>query len=171
MIIIDCLIGLLILISQATWMHHFSIYGVIPNLLPTWIVFTGFCHGRDKGLVIGLVLGILQDLLFGRLIGFFGLLYLLIGAGAGIFAKDVDHSRLLFPCLISSASTLVLGLIQLIVFRVIPGTSGFLSGLRLYVFPELIYTSVLSVPLYFIYYRLHLLAKRLWRRMGQRRLT
>ena len=169
--IIDCLIGLLILISQATWMHHFSILGVIPNLVAVWVVYVGFMNGKDKALITGLLIGLIQDILFGRLIGLFGLVYMLIGTMSGILAVDVDHSRLLFPSLIALAATLILGILQLLIFQVIPGQLGFLSGLRWYVLPELLYTAVLSVPIYAIYYGFHILFGRLRRRKVQRRIV
>ena len=169
--IIDCLIGLVILISQATWFHHLTVFGIMPNLIVTWIVYVGFINGKEKGLITGLFVGLMQDILFGRLIGLFGLIYLIMGTAGGILAIDVDHSRLLFPCLLASAATLILGFIQLIIFRVLPGNIGLLSGLRVYVLPELIYTAVLSIPFYVVVYGLHILFSRLRRRMRQRRVA
>ena len=169
--IIDCLVGLLILISQATWMHHITVFGLMPNLIIIWVVFVGFLSGKEKGLITGLFVGLIQDILFGRLIGLFGLIYMIFGTVSGMLAVNVDHSRLLFPCILSSAATLTAGIFQLLVFRVIPGRIRFLYGLRIYVLPEFIYTAVLSVPVYVIFYQLHLLLGRLKRRMDQRRLV
>ena len=95
--IIDCLVGLLILISQATWMHHITVFGLMPNLIIIWVVFVGFLSGKEKGLITGLFVGLIQDILFGRLIGLFGLIYMIFGTVSGMLAVNVDHSRLLFP--------------------------------------------------------------------------
>ena len=70
-------------ILQTTVFQTLSIGSIVPNLLLIATISFGFIRGKITGIWTGFFCGILKDLFYGNLLGFYALVYLCIGYGAG----------------------------------------------------------------------------------------
>ena len=61
--------------------------GIVPNLMIVLTASFGFMRGEKTGLLIGFFCGLLVDIFFASVIGFYALLYMYIGYMNGKFAQ------------------------------------------------------------------------------------
>ena len=64
---------------QCTVFNTVAVFGVTPNILLMMTVVYSFFFKKMDGLAIGVIFGILQDMLFGQVIGVSALIYLILG--------------------------------------------------------------------------------------------
>src|SRR3989304_2881489 len=76
--------GLLLLteLVHSVWLVRVPVWGQIPDPALPLIIAISF-RRPDRGPVVGLGVGLLQDLLFGGSLGLFALSKLIVGHGAG----------------------------------------------------------------------------------------
>lgn len=65
---------------QSTVMRHLAIFGYSPNLLLCLVVVLSFLMPDETALVLGVIFGFLQDVLFSEIVGVTALAFLLIAA-------------------------------------------------------------------------------------------
>lgn len=65
---------------QSTVMRHLAIFGYSPNLLLCLVVVLSFLMPDETAIVLGVIFGFLQDVLFSEIVGVTALAFLLIAA-------------------------------------------------------------------------------------------
>lgn len=65
---------------QSTVMRHLAIFGYSPNLLLCLVVVLSFLLPDETAIVLGVIFGFLQDVLFSEIVGVTALAFLLIAA-------------------------------------------------------------------------------------------
>ncbi len=101
---------LLILIAyllQSTMIRILPMGGVAPNLLIILTSCFGFMRGKKEGMVIGFVSGLIMDVLFGNIIGFYALVYMIIGYLNGFFASIFYPEDIKLPMVLITSSELL----------------------------------------------------------------
>ena len=76
---------------QCTVFKALAIASISPNLLIVVVASFGFMRGKKEGLFVGFFSGLLLDVMFGSVIGFYALIYMYIGYMNGFF------KRIFFP--------------------------------------------------------------------------
>ncbi len=71
---------------QCTVFRALAFGGIVPNLLIVLTASFGFMRGEKNGLLIGFFSGLLVDIFFGSVIGFYALIYMYIGYANGKFS-------------------------------------------------------------------------------------
>ena len=149
-IIVIAIIIYVCFILQNTVFTTFSIAGISPNLLIVVTSTVGFMRGRNEGMIVGFFCGLLMDLFFGEVIGFYALLYVFIGFLNGfmtvIFFKDDIKLPLLFIG-VSDFAVSILTYFFMFLFR---NRTDFGFYLGHIIVPELIYTILVALVLYFV---------------------
>ncbi len=118
---------------QCTVFRALAFGGIVPNLLIVLTASFGFMRGEKNGLLIGFFSGLLVDIFFVSVIGFYALIYMYIGYANGKF------SAIFYPEDIKLPITLIL-------------CSDFLYGLTCYVILFL-----LRAKFDFSYYLVHII--------------
>ena len=72
-------------ILQSTVFRSLSFAGIVPNLLIVLTSAYGFMRGENEGMVIGFFCGLLIDIFFGDILGFYALIMMYIGFLNGKF--------------------------------------------------------------------------------------
>lgn len=133
---------------QSTVFHALSFNGIIPNLLIVLTSSYGFMRGKRSGLLTGFFAGLLQDVFFGEVIGFYAIIYMYLGYINGNFRKIFYPEDIKLPlCLITVSdlaySMLCYGLLFLL-------RSRFQFGYYFVqvILPEIVYTVAITLILY-----------------------
>ena len=83
-------------LMQSTVLHLISIGSITPNLLLILCVSMGLMRGRKSGLWTGFFCGLLVDLFYGSVFGFYALIYMYAGFLSGyafrIYFKKASSS-------------------------------------------------------------------------------
>ena len=97
---------------QSTVFQALSFASISPNLLIVVVSSFGFMQGRKEGMWIGLFCGVLLDIFFGDVFGFYTIVYMVIGYINGMFRKIFYPDDIKLPMMLILGSDLVLGLIM-----------------------------------------------------------
>lgn len=149
---------LLILVSyilQGTLFKTLSIGSVAPNLLLIVTVSFGFMRGKKSGIWVGFVCGILKDLLGGQLLGFYALVYLCVGYAAGCCCKIFYDEELRVPMFLVAFGDLTYGIMVYGLQFLLRGRVQFFYYFGRIIIPEMIYTVLMTVLLYRIFFTIN----------------
>lgn len=142
---------LLILISyliQSTMIRILPMGGVAPNLLIILTSSFGFMRGKKDGMFIGFISGLIIDILFGKIFGFYALIYMVIGYLNGFFASIFYPEDVKLPMVLITSSELVY-CFMIYVFRfLIQGKLRFGYYFVHVILPEIVYTLFVTIIVY-----------------------
>jgi len=133
-------------------MHSIEIMGIIPNTAIIIIVSFAFMRGEKEGAVIGFIVGILQDIFFGRSIGINAFLGMLTGYFCGKLYVDFFTENFLIPLLLTSVGTFLYEFVFYLLNFLLFGYTNVIYFLRAVILPETAYTALFSVFLYKLFY-------------------
>lgn len=104
------LFGLVIiaLILQSTVLELVRFY-VKPDLVLILVVFFALLQGTRQGFLLGLAVGLLEDLLIGRYLGLHSLTMALTAGTVGLLEDKVFKENLLVPVIVVFGATLLRG--------------------------------------------------------------
>jgi len=135
-------------VIQTTILPAIAIANVHPNLLIIITASFGFMRGSKEGMLVGFLAGLMMDILFGSILGFYALIYLLFGFLNGLFQQIYLDEDIKLPILLISVTSLVYGLCIYVFRFVLRGDFAFFTYLNQIILPELIYTIAATIVLY-----------------------
>ncbi len=147
--IVVLLIIIVCFLLQTTVFQALAFASISPNLLVVVVSAFGFMRGRKEGMWIGLCCGLLLDLFYGSLLGFYGLVYMYVGYLNGLFRKRFFPDDIKLPLILITASDLFCNLIVYLFQFFMRGRFQFGYYLLHIIVPELVYTILVTVFLYF----------------------
>ena len=136
-----------------------------PNLLLILTFSFGFIHGREAGMIYGILSGLLLDLFYSGPFGFYTLIYIFIGYFNGSFTRYYYEDYITLPLILSIFNSLWYSMYIYIFRFLIRGRLNLLYYFRELMLPEMIFTAVTTL----LIYRLFLSASRRVDDMGKRR--
>ncbi|MDD3140940.1 MAG: rod shape-determining protein MreD [Lachnospiraceae bacterium] len=148
--IITFLIIVVCFILESTVFRYLALASITPNLMIIITSSFGFMRGKKSGMLVGFISGLLIDIMFGDIIGFYALIYMLIGYGNGFFQQLFYEDDIKLPLVLICASEFVYGIV-IYVFLFLFSTRSrfdFLYYLWNIIVPELIYTIIVTIGLY-----------------------
>ncbi len=146
-IVIACMV-LICFVLQSTLMSWISLGNVAPNLLIIITAAYGFMRGKKSGLLVGFFCGLLTDIFFGEVIGFYALIYMYIGYGNGFFNRIFFKDDIKLPLFLIVLSDLFYGITVYILLFLLRGRFEFVYYTMNVILPEVIYTIVLTFIVY-----------------------
>ena len=135
---------------ETTIFRYLSIASVTPNLLVVVTSSFGFMCGKKEGLFVGFLSGLITDIFFGigNMIGFYALIYALIGYGNGMLRKLYYDEDIKLPLLLIAGSEFLYGIIIYITMFMMRNRFDFVYYLKYIIMPELMYTILITLGLY-----------------------
>ena len=127
-----------------------SFASISPNLLIIVVSAFGFMRGRKEGLFIGFFCGLLLDIWNGGILGFYSLVYMYIGYINGMFRKLFYPEDIKLPMLLIAGSDLSCNLFIYFILFLFRNRYDFSYYFLHIMIPELLYTMVITIFLYFI---------------------
>ena len=144
------LLLLVCFIVQGTFLKVIAIGSISPNLILIFVVSFGFMRGKKEGLFVGFFAGLLLDIMFGTVIGFYALIYMYIGYLNGFFKRIFFPDEVKLPLALIALSDFFCNIIIFFTLFWFRGRFSFGYYLLHTILPELVYTMVVSILLYFI---------------------
>ncbi|MDO4619754.1 MAG: rod shape-determining protein MreD [Lachnospiraceae bacterium] len=142
-------------ILQTTVFSTLTFFTAAPNVLIILTVSIGFMQGRTEGLLTGFLCGLLVDLFYGKIFGFFALVYLLVGYFCGRYSKIYFDEDVKIPLLLTGAGELFLNLMIYIGQFMLRGRTDFGGYLKGVILPETVSTLLAAIILYRLFYKLN----------------
>lgn len=133
---------------QCTVFRTLSFGGIVPNLLIVITASFGFMRGEKSGLVIGFFSGLLIDIFFGEVVGFYALLYMYIGYTNGKFNRIFYPEDIKLPIALIMGSDLFYGFMCYILMFLMRARFNIGYYFRHIILPEIVYTIVITIFLY-----------------------
>ncbi|XCP83807.1 rod shape-determining protein MreD [Roseburia hominis] len=133
---------------ETTIFSHLVLASVKPNLLIVVTSAYGFMRGKKEGLFIGFACGFLKDILGGNLLGFYAMIYMVIGYLNGFFRRMFYDEDIKLPLVLISASELLYSVSVYVFLFLLKSDFRFIYYFGHIMMPELLYTILLTLVLY-----------------------
>ena len=133
---------------ECTVFQGIALGGVTPNLLIVVTSSFGFMRGKKEGMMVGFISGLLVDIMFSDLIGFYALIYMVLGYANGFFKKIFYDDDVKLPLILITASDFIYGNIVCVFMFVMRSRFHYFYYLKSVIIPELIYTILVTIILY-----------------------
>lgn len=142
-------------ILQCSVFGSLAFSGIIPNLMIILTSSFGFMRGEKEGLVIGFFSGLLSDIFFGEILGFYALILMYIGFINGKFSRIFYPEDIKLPLALIVVSDLSYGIICYVLTFMLRGRFQFTYYFTNIILPEALYTIVVTLILYPIILRVN----------------
>lgn len=146
--IVTALFIFICFLLQCTVFRMLAFGGIVPNLLIVLTASFGFMRGEKTGLVIGFFSGLLVDIFFGTVIGFYALLYMYIGYMNGKFSTIFYPEDIKLPITLILCSDFFYGFVCYVILFLLRSKFDFQYYLVHIILPEIVYTVVVTLFLY-----------------------
>lgn len=133
---------------QSTVFDRLTFAGVRPNLMIIVTASFGFMRGRKGGMAVGFCCGLLVDLFWGGSLGFYTLIYTVIGYLNGTFHRMFFEDDIKLPLALIGGSDLLCGLTVYVCLFMLQGEFIFVHFCGSVMLPELVYTILVTLVLY-----------------------
>lgn len=147
-ILILAILSLVNFFIQSSVLPYVSISGVVPNTALVLIICIATYKGRYYGGFFGLIIGLLQDVLFSSVIGINAFIYFFLGYFVGTMEHRLIRDSVVVPILFSIIGVIYYNFAYYIFMYFLSRNIPFLSFTREIILIEMIYTAVLSIPIY-----------------------
>lgn len=133
---------------QTTLFQTLSLASISPNLLVVVVSSFGFMRGRKEGMYIGFFTGLIFDIFYGAILGFYALVYMYIGYCNGMFRRFFFPDDIKLPMLLIMASDVVYNAGVYILKFFFRGQFHISYYFLHIMVPELVYTVLVMIILY-----------------------
>jgi rod shape-determining protein MreD len=99
-------------------------------------------------MVVGFICGLLMDIFYGSVLGFYALIYLYIGAANGVFHSIFYQDDIKLPLALIMASDFVYSFVCYVLTFLLRGRFNFMYYLKNIIVPEMIYTIFVTIFIY-----------------------
>ncbi len=142
-------------IFQSAVFSRLEFLAATPNLLLILTVSVGFMQGKTEGLMTGFVSGLLIDLFYGDLFGFYALLYLLSGYFSGRFSQIYFDEDVKIPLILVALSDIGCGFVIYVFRFLLRGRLDLTGYISAVILPEMVSTVLFTIVLYRLFYRIN----------------
>ncbi|MCR5784091.1 MAG: rod shape-determining protein MreD [Eubacterium sp.] len=125
-----------------------NIFDITPNLLLGLACSFGIMHGRNHGIAIGACCGLIVDIYFGFAIGYYAILYMLVGYLSGFLNKIFFPDNIRLPLVLFGTMDVLYNVIIYLTFFFLRGDVGFGKYFISVIIPEAVYTVIIMLILF-----------------------
>lgn len=140
---------------QCTVLHVISIGSITPNLILILCVSMGLMRGRKSGLWTGFFSGLLIDMFYGSVFGFYALIYMYVGFISGYAHRVCYDDDVKVPMMLVAGTDLLCNLAVYGLQFLLRGRLGLGTYLYRIILPEIFYTVFLTLIVYKIFYHIN----------------
>jgi len=133
---------------QSTVFRSLAFAGIVPNLLVILTASFGFMRGENEGLLIGFFSGILCDIFFGSVLGFYALILMYIGFLNGKFHRIFYPEDIKLPLALIIVSDITYSITCYLLLFLLRGNFNLFFYIKSVILPEAVYTILITCILY-----------------------
>lgn len=146
--IITFFLILICFLLESAVFNHFALAGIVPKLTIILTSSFGFMRGEKEGMVIGFCCGLMGDIFFSDVLGFYALILTYIGYINGKFSRTFYPEDIKLPMALIVVSDLSYGVLCYILLFLLRGRFDFPYYFTRVILPEALYTLVVTVFAY-----------------------
>lgn len=139
---------LVFFLLQTTIGQSIAIASVAPNLLLILVSEFGFMRGQKSGIWVGFFCGLMLDLYYGDAVGFYALLYMVIGYLNGFFHQMYYDEDITLPIILLTGSNIVYGFFVYVIRFLLRNRLNFFYYFPHVIVAETVYTLLIAVLVY-----------------------
>lgn len=147
-VVVTAVVVLVAYLLQCTVFPSLEIAGIKPNLMLIVTASFGFMRGPREGMFVGFASGLLIDIQYGDMIGFYAFIYLIAGFVNGLFEQIYFDEDIKLPLFLIAGSDFVYGLVVYFLTFLLRSDFNFLFYLNRIIVPETIYTIAVTLAIY-----------------------
>ncbi len=148
--IVSILVILVSFLLQTTVFQALALADVVPNLLLNTTICYGYIRGRTHGMWIGLVSGLMLDMMYGSVIGLYGFIFMTIGFFIGYIKKIFFTDNILLPVVLISVGDFVYNIYYFVTEFLLRGRLNFFFYFIHIMLPEILYTVLVGVLMFYL---------------------
>lgn len=148
------LIFVVVYLLQTTFVSYIAILGIKPDLILAALVCFGAFYGKEKGALMAVIMGIIVDLLFGKIFGVNTLMYLYIVVAASVIFEYLFEHNFLTVGVVTLALSLLGGAVYSLILLLSGQPFGLLFIVKM-VLPYALYTALAAAVLYPVLSRIY----------------
>ena len=145
---VEALFVIVTFVLQSTLFQAISLASIAPNAIIMLVSVYGFIRGKKSGMFIGFFSGLLVDIFYGDIIGFYALLYMVVGYLNGFFHARYCKEEIFLPMGLVIGSDILYGIMVYVLRFALRNRSSFVYNFVHVIIPETIYTLVITIILY-----------------------
>ncbi len=145
---IMAVVALLCICGESTVLHGIEMRGIIPNLSLIIIVSYSLLQGSKRGRILGLWIGLVQEILFFKTIGYYGLIFYYTGHFSGLLSKNLNRDNYILPVTVVVGADVAYCLINYVFQILMSGKLEFVHYLLANILPEICYTGLVTLPVF-----------------------
>ena len=149
-ILILALVILVNLLLQSTIFPYMSIFGVVPNTALLIVMSIALLRGKYYGGFTGIIMGLLQDVIFSSVIGINAFIYFFAGYLIGMAENKLSRDNMFIPILFSIIGTIYYNFAYYTFMFFLSRNIPFLSFSKYIMLIEILYNIVLAIPIYLV---------------------
>lgn len=142
------LIIILNLVLQSTILPYITIFGFAPNTALIIIVVISLLRGRYYGGFFGLCLGLIQDIIFGTVVGVNALIYFILGYIIGLIQSSLNAENLIIPAICTGIGTIVYNSLYFLLMFFLSKNIPIDIMVKNILSIEILYNSILAIFIY-----------------------
>lgn len=154
---------LLIALMQVTLFNYIRIFNIKPNLFIVFIIIAAFFRGSYEGAIIGFFAGITQDMVSGKVLGFYAILGMYLGLAVGSINKRLYRENIILNILNTFVFSFLYEFVLFVLLKWCPLLIGrgsliginFFHALRRIILPEAVYNSLISIVVFIIFIKIN----------------
>ncbi len=133
---------------QCTLFQKISMGDIVPNILVIITSSFGFMRGKKEGLMIGFFAGFIIDVFYGDILGFYALIYMVIGYLNGFFRQLFYPEDIKLPMILISGSELLYCFSAYVFLFLLRSKFNFTFYFVHIILPEIVYTILVTLVFY-----------------------
>lgn len=131
---------------QSTILHHFRIFGTIPDLVMLFIIMLGLYNGVAEGVVFGMLAGLVLGYFSSGYCGIFCFSYGTAGLAAGFVSERMHPDDVVMPLLAATVLTAACSFL-VVVLNLALGSPGHFHTFLMRILPLLLMNALLAIPM------------------------
>jgi len=132
-----------------------NLNGIRPDALLALVAGMSLLLGSKKGALLGLICGILADVLYARMVGPSAIGYMVCGAAGGFFYQKYYADNLVIPTLIAAMGALFKEHVMALAARLSGAEFSYFAVLGAYILPCMLMSAALTAPVHVIMKRVY----------------
>lgn len=140
---------------QGSIIPNFSILGVVPNTALLIVISIALFKGPYYGGFVGLIIGILQEIVFSPILGINAFIYFFLGYSVGLIEDKLTRDNIVIPVLLAIIATVFYNFAYYVFIYFLSYDINFSAVVQDILLVELILNGIIAIPIYKIFSKIY----------------